>query len=122
MFQRVSRLALRPFADEHVEAAGALLAARHRRQRATEPLLPARFEDVATASAAVEAVWRKESAAGTVALRDGRLVGYLVGAPRDDALWGANAWVELAGHAAERSEVVRDLYAALAAGWLDGRP
>ena len=32
-------------------------------------------------------------------------------------MWGENAWVQAAGHAAEESETVRDLYAAIAADW-----
>lgn len=112
-------LEVRPFSDDHVEAAGTLLAERHRRHRAAEPLLPERFEDAAAAQAEVEAAWRKEDAAGTAAFRGGRLVGYLVGARADERRWGANALVEAAGHAADEPEVVRDLYAALAGRWHD---
>jgi ribosomal protein S18 acetylase RimI-like enzyme len=114
------RLELRPFADEHVEAAGRLLAERHRRHRAAEPLLPERFEDPAAARAEVEAAWREEGASGAVALRGGRAVGYLVGAPDDEEHWGGpNVWVGLAGHAVEEAETARDLYAAAAPRWLD---
>ena len=67
----------------------------------------------------MEAVWRKEGVAGAVALRDGKLVGYLVGAPGDDSIWGANEWVDAAGHAAEEPEVVRHLYAEVAAQWAE---
>jgi ribosomal protein S18 acetylase RimI-like enzyme len=115
----VSRLELRPFADEHIDAAATLLAARHRRHRAAEPLLPPGFQDPAAAHVEVEAAWRKDGAAGAIAFRDGEAVGYLVGAPADDEVWGANEWVEIAGHAVEEAEVVRDLYAAVAARWLD---
>jgi predicted N-acetyltransferase YhbS len=115
----VSRLELRPFADEHLEDAGRLLAERHRRHRTAEPLLPERFEDADAARAEVEAAWRADGAAGAVALRGGRLVGYLVGAPGDDAVWGANEWVEPAGHAVEEAEVVQDLYAAVADRWVE---
>jgi ribosomal protein S18 acetylase RimI-like enzyme len=111
----MARLELRQFSDEHLEAAGELLAERHRRHRAAEPLLP----ELIDARAEVEGAWRKEGAAGAAAFRDGRLAGYLVGAPGDDAVWGANEWVELAGHAVEEPELVRDLYAAAAARWLD---
>ena len=115
----MSRLELRPFADEHLDAAGELLAARHGRHRAAEPLLPPRYEDPAVARAEVETAWRKEGAAGAIAYRGGRAVGYLVGASADDETWGANDWVEVAGHAVEEAEVVRDLYAAVAAGWFE---
>ena len=115
----MSRPELRPFDDEHLADAASLLAARHRRHRAAEPLLPPRFEDAEAARAEVEAAWRKEGAAGAIAFRDGAAVGYLVGAPGDDELWGANEWIEVAGHAVEEAEVVRDLYAAVAAGWFE---
>jgi GNAT superfamily N-acetyltransferase len=111
-------LALEPFADEHVEPAAALLAARHARHREAEPLLPARFEQPDDARGAVEEAWQSEGASGAVALRDGRFVGYLVGAPRS-ADWGANIWVGTAGHAVEEAETLRDLYGSAARGWVD---
>lgn len=110
---------IRAFSDEHLDAAGGLLAARHRRHREAEPLLPARFEEPDAARAEVEAAWQLDGASGTVALSGGGVVGYLIGAPRDEAIWGANVWVELAGHAAEEAEVLRDLYAAAARRWVD---
>ena len=108
-----------PFGEEHLPAAAVLLAERHRRHRVAEPLLPAAFEEADAAGAEIEQLWRSEGADGVVALRDGRVVAYLVGAPRDDAVWGPNAWVEHAGHAAADPEDVRDLYAAVAQGWFD---
>ena len=115
----MSTLEVLSFADEHLDEAGRLLAERHCRHRLVEPLLPAPFEDAAAVRGEVETVWRKEGAAGAVALRGGRLVGYLVGALADDDVWGANEWVELAGHAVEEAEVVRDLYAPVASRWLE---
>jgi GNAT superfamily N-acetyltransferase len=110
-----------PFGEEHLDSAGELLAARHRRHRAAEPLLPERFEDPAEARGEVAALLAKEGSSGTVALRDGRAVGYLLGTRLAD-VWGPNVWVESAGHAAEEPETVRDLYAAAATPWVeDGR-
>ena len=105
---------VREFADEHLEDAGRLLAGRHRAHRGREPLLPAAYEDPASAQAAIEAAWRMDGALGAVALRAGRAVGYLLAAPDDDEAWGANVWVEFAGQAVAEAELVRDLYAALA--------
>ena len=62
-----------PFSDEHLDDAAALLAARHARHRAAEPLLP----EVADPLAAVELEWRTEGASGVFA--PGR--GYLIAAP-----------------------------------------
>jgi GNAT superfamily N-acetyltransferase len=120
----VSRLELRPFADEHLDAAAELLAERHRRHRAAEPALPARFEDAAAAREEVEKAWRREGASGAAGLLDGRLAGYLLGAPDDEAHWGGpNVWVGHAGHATAEPELVRDLYGLAAQRWVDeGRP
>jgi GNAT superfamily N-acetyltransferase len=115
----VSRAEIVPFSDEHLDGAAALLAERHRRHRVAEPLLPARFEDPAETRAEIEAALRKAGAAGAAAFRGGELVGYLVGSPGDDSIWGANIWVEVAGHAVQEAEDVRNLYAAVAEGWLE---
>lgn len=115
----MARLKVVPFSDEHLEDAGRLLAARHARQRESEPLLPERFEEPATAGEELAAAWRAEGASGAAAFRHGRLVGYLVAAPRDVEVWGENVWIEPAGHAVAEAEDVRDLYAAAAARWFE---
>jgi ribosomal protein S18 acetylase RimI-like enzyme len=112
-------LEVRPFGEEDRAAAAVLLADRHRRHRAAEPLLPAAYEEPDAAGAQIEALWRGEGVTGAAAVRDGRLVGYMLGAPRADPVWGPNGWVELAGHAAADPEDVRDLYAAISQGWVD---
>jgi hypothetical protein len=110
----MARLEIRPFSDEFVPAAGELLAARHRAHRMAEPLLPERFEDPAAAQVEVEALLALEDVSGAVALRDGRPVGYLLGAPRPNPIWGEHVWIEFAGHAVEAAEDLRDLYGAAA--------
>jgi GNAT superfamily N-acetyltransferase len=105
---------IQPFSDEHVDAAGTLLEKRHARHVEAEPLLASDVD----LGAEVEALWEAESASGTVAIRDGEVVGYLLGVRRDES-WGPNVWVELPGHAAVEPEVVRDLYAVAAARWLE---
>ena len=108
-----------PFADEHVEAAARLLAARHARHRTVEPLLSPRYEDPGAAREELETVWHADDASGASAFHDGRMVGYLVGAPRTDPVWGDNIWIEAPGHAADEAETVRDLYAVAAARWVE---
>jgi ribosomal protein S18 acetylase RimI-like enzyme len=117
----MARLEIRPFSDEFVGPAGDLLAARHRAHRAVEPLLPERYEEPAAAAAEVEALTAGEGVSGAVGLREGRVVGYLIGAPRPNPIWGEHVWVELAGHAVEEPEDIRDLYGAAAARWIDER-
>jgi ribosomal protein S18 acetylase RimI-like enzyme len=108
---------IRPFSDEHLDAAAALLAARHERHRAAESLLPARYEDPAAAREELEALLRQD-ASGVVCLRVGRMVGYLLGFARDREAWGDNVWVDYAGQAFEEAEHARDAYAVAAAEWV----
>jgi GNAT superfamily N-acetyltransferase len=115
----MTRLEIRPFSDEFLPHAGELLAARHRAHRAAEPLLPPRYENVEAAAAEVEALAQSEGGSGAVALRGSRVVGYLLGVRKDDDLWGANVWVETAGHAVEVAEDLRDLYGAAASRWFE---
>jgi ribosomal protein S18 acetylase RimI-like enzyme len=115
----VARLEVVPFADEHVDGAARLLADRHARHRRDEPLLPERFEEPGAARDELFAAWRADDASGAAAFRDGRLVGYLIGAPDDPDVWGENVWVQGAGHAVEEAEDVRDLYAVAAARWYE---
>jgi GNAT superfamily N-acetyltransferase len=107
-------LEISPFDEAHLDAAAGLLAARHRRHREAEPLLAEQHDF----RAEIEALWRGEEASGAVGIRDGRVVGYMLGI-RKEARWGPNIWVDPAGHAAEEAEDVRDLYAAAAADWVD---
>ncbi len=93
---------IRPFSEEHLDAAAALLAERHGRHLAAEPLL-ARDVDYRAQLAGKE---------GLVALRDGDVRAYLLGQTTDD-----DAFVDFAGCAAADPELLRDLYAALAPSW-----
>jgi ribosomal protein S18 acetylase RimI-like enzyme len=97
---------IRPFSDEHLGAAAELLAERHERHLAAEPLL-ARDVDY---RGQVEAELAR--GAGVVALVDGVVNGYLVGRVTD-----IDAVVDFGGCAARNAELVRDLYAALSPGW-----
>ena len=100
-----------PFSDEHLDDAAALLAARHARHQAAEPLLP----EVADPLAAVELEWRTEGASGVFA--PGR--GYLIAAP---ITFRGITWMRagIAGQAVEGDrEAMRDLYATAAQRWVD---
>jgi ribosomal protein S18 acetylase RimI-like enzyme len=108
-------LEIHPFAEEHLDDAAALLAERHRRHQEAEPLLGADYDF----RAEVEALWTGDHPSGAVATRGGRVVGYLLGIRKDDNRWGANVWVDPAGHAVEDAEDVRDLYAAASTRWFD---
>jgi GNAT superfamily N-acetyltransferase len=108
---------IQPLEEEHLDAAAALLAARHERHRQAERLLP----DVSDFRAQLERDLDHELASGVVALIREKVVAYLIGRVEDDALLGdRRAIVDFAGCAAadRRSEAIRDLYAALAARWV----
>jgi ribosomal protein S18 acetylase RimI-like enzyme len=109
----MSALEIQPFAEEHIDGAATLLEERHEQQRSLEPGLPANVDY----RAEIEALWALNERSGTVAIRNGELVGYLLGAHRDVESWGSNIWVEYAGHAVREPELVRDLYAAAAEEW-----
>jgi predicted N-acetyltransferase YhbS len=115
----MSRLEIRALAEDHLAAAGTLLAARHREHRTAEPLLSERFEEPDASRREVASLWAEEHASGAVALRDGQVVGFLVGTRKDDQSWGANVWVEPAGYAVHEPELVRDLYAFASQRWVD---
>jgi ribosomal protein S18 acetylase RimI-like enzyme len=114
---------IRPFSLDDVEASGQLLAARHRRDRAAEPALAARYEDAQVCSRLIRAALEQQ-ATGAVAVDGDHYLGYQLATPGDD-LRGRHVWTGLDLHASAPdagSEVVRHLYAELAAGWVaDGR-
>jgi GNAT superfamily N-acetyltransferase len=108
----VARPEILPFADEHLDGAVQLLAERHERHRAVEPLLPA---DVDLRG---QLELERGEAGGVVALDRSEVVGYLLGTRRDDEI-GPHVWSSVAGHAVRDPELTRDLYAAAAAAWVD---
>src|SRR4051812_35997052 len=115
----MARLDVQPFTDDDLDAAGVLLARRHAAHRSAAPLLAERFAEVDDATHEVAELWKRDGASGAVGRRAGRVVGFLLGTPRPGDAWGANVWVEPAGHAVEEPETVRDLYAAAATRWVD---
>lgn len=110
-----------PFHMGLLPGAAELLAVRHARDRAHMQLLPGRFEEVRTATAAVREVWGKPNTSGVAAYQDGRLAGYLIGQTRFDVLRGRHVWIHLPGHALAADappDLYGDLYAAAGAQWL----
>ncbi len=114
----MARLELHDFDPGFVGDAAALLVRRHAAHRAVEPSLPAVFEHTDVTRAAIEELLAG-GASGAVATRNGSTVGYLLGSRRADPTWGANVWVESAGHAVVEAEAIRDLYAAVAGRWVE---
>jgi RimJ/RimL family protein N-acetyltransferase len=109
-------LELVPFSEDHLDDASRLLADVHERHRDVEPLLPAEVDY----RAQVAEELAREDASGVAALREGRLVGYLVGAPAsNDNRGGRRIFSGLAGQATAEPELARDLFAAAAERWHD---
>ena len=100
------------FTDGHVDGAAALLAERHAAQRVVEPLLPQRVDF------RQQVENEREDATGVVAIDGGEVVGYLLGQRRDNFI-GPHVWCGVAGQAVREPELMRDLYAAAAAGWVE---
>lgn len=117
-----------PFTQDHIEPAAALLAERHRCDRAWAPGLSAMYEGVEAARSALARLVG-DGASGVVALRGSRLAGYLLGtreyAAPTDSFAGfvrpRSVDIPYAGHAVESAEcgtLHRSLYAALAEQWV----
>ncbi len=118
----MSGLELRAFDVSDIPDAAALLADRHRRHRLAQPLLAKRYEQIEDAAEEIRAAFDSPDASGAVARHGGRLVGYLLGAPKPADVWGPNVWVEAAGVAVAEPEIARDLYGVAAARWMaEGR-
>ena len=110
-------LRLEPFSSRHVDDAAELLARRHERHLAQEPLLQ-REPDF---RAEVEQAAGDEGASGSVLVDDGGLQGYLLASPRQLTNTGLS-WhvVGFAGLAFEGDpELLRDLYAHAAGRWVE---
>jgi len=103
---------IRPFTDTDVDAAAEMLAERHSRHRAAEPLLPADVDF----RAQIESEWGVDGAGGVISDS-----GYLFARPQPYG-GGGLTWMlaGIGGHAVlGNAEDARDLYAAAAAAWHD---
>ena len=108
----MAALEIVPFADAHLDAAAALLAARHDSHREAEPLLPGDVDF----RAELEREWRPEGASGA------SFAGDALPDRERRASPPAISWmrVGVAGQAIEGDpEPMRDLYAAAAQRWVD---
>ena len=100
-FWPMSGAHVRPFQAGDVPAAGALLAARHRAHRLSCPLLSPRYENDQAAAAQVAAAFALPGASGAVAAAGDDIAGFVLGAPKDSPVWGANVWVVRRAHRAD---------------------
>src|SRR4029453_861087 len=92
-------LEIQTFSKEQSDGAAGLLEERHTSHRGVETALTANVDY----RAEIEALWATKERSGAAAIRDGELVGYLLGAPRADGGGGGDVWGENAGHPARGS-------------------
>ena len=112
---------IRPFETGLLIQAGALLASRQARLRGLEPALPVRIEDPQAATAEIDRLWSQDRSVGAAAIQGDRLVGYMIGTPRLEPVWGPNGWLRSAGLALAEgldTAAIADLYAAIGARWI----
>lgn len=111
---------IKPFTEEMLPLAGELLAQRHKRNRASFPLLPTGFEENRIAEAAVRSGWQGNFKRGYAAFRNGRMIAYVIGENVTQP-WGRCGYAYLPGYAladGESAAVLQDLYARLGDDWV----
>ena len=99
--------------------ASVMLAERHRRHRLRFPELPARFEDPQAAAKAIAAHLGRPGASGFAALRNEKLIAYLIGETSTQP-WGRCGYSYLPDYGlavGESPHVIQDLYALLGETW-----
>lgn len=104
------------FKNEYIDEAAGLLANRHAYERKVNSELPAKFEEVDYAKKAIE-VLLKDKCFGVAAIRDSKLIGYIIGSIHTDKNRKRHTWVKYAGFAiaeGEDAELYRELYSAFA--------
>ena len=108
-----------PLRNDHLEDAAALATARYRALRERAPSLPPRYEDIGAILPLLRDL--AGQAPGVVAMRDGRLVGFLLGTviPGFRGKRGVYSpeWAN-AADAEDGREIYREMYARLSAHWV----
>ena len=126
----IAHVDITPFNAEHLDAAAVLLATRHRDDRTREPELPARFEAPGATRAVLGRMFQRPESTGVVAVRLGRMVGYVLGitvftppTSRGAAFLAPRAgFIGYAGRAVDAedaTDVHGALYSALATDWVE---
>jgi GNAT superfamily N-acetyltransferase len=108
-----------PLRDKYLEDAASLVAARYRALRGQVSSLPSRYEDVSSILPPLRDL--AGQAPGVVAMREGRLVGFLLGMvlPEFRGKRGTYSpeWAN-AAQAGDSREIYQEMYARLSAGWV----
>lgn len=110
-------LSVQQLAAGDLGAAADLLAARQRRLRLVRPELPVAHEHPEAHLPDLRGLLERDGAHGVIARRGEEPVGFLLGFPRIEPIWGRACWSPIAGSALAEGvdpELMRDLYAAWA--------
>ncbi len=105
--------------QEHLEDAAALVSGRYKALRRQVPLLPPRYEDIATLLPMLRDVTRQGP--GVVAMRGSRLVGFLTGSVIPDFLGKRSMYSPEWANGAELQQsrhIYEQMYGRLAAEWV----
>ncbi|MCB9436599.1 MAG: GNAT family N-acetyltransferase [Anaerolineales bacterium] len=108
-----------PFTDYHLESAAHLLQSRHQRDHQLLPHLPQPSLD--TLQATIQDQWKEPLTQGMAAFDGQGMVGYMLGTPTFNAMFGRHVWIYRAGHAAiadRLPDIYHHLYTALAKNWV----
>lgn len=108
-----------PLGTEHLEDAAALVTIGYRAERERVPSLPSRYEDVTSILSPLNNLARQSP--GVAAIRDGRLVGFLLGQILPMFKGRRGVYCPEWAHAAvgeDRREIYENMYAHLSARWV----
>lgn len=112
---------LRPLQMADLTAAARLLAQRHCSQREAFPELPADAESAEFAQGLLSDAFGRQGSTGWGAFSGGQLRAYLIGETDPDPHRGRSGWIRASGSAWEEGsapDLLADLYARLAQGWV----
>lgn len=112
------------FQPEHLLPAGNLLALQSASFLKKFPLLPDRISDSSAVLSFLTTLLEKEESRGAVAIENGNVVAYLLGAYADNIFFGRHVWVPFGGLALadqENTELIRQVYAAAGQQWIEDR-
>lgn len=111
----------KPFQEEHIAPAAALLAQQGEKLRMKFPLLPERIANVEITHQFLFKQKEKPDSRGMVMVEQGKLSGFLLGAYAENPFFGKHIWVPFGGMGLEdleKTDKLRGLYAAAGKIWV----
>lgn len=109
------------FENSYIDEAAVLLSKRHLVEREYHPELPEQFENPDFAKKAIVELLEKDNRFAVAAIRDTKLIGYMIGTIDTNKNRERHTWIDYAGFAIskeEDSEIYRYLYASISTEWV----